>query len=190
MTQRWEPTGGESSSGKIQGTFDNKGKVTPGNDPGTLSVTGNVTMEANSRFGFDINAANGGQAGRNLGWGLLKVGGELDLLGHVGLELQTFNLTGNAGPMASGLFDSHASYSWEFAEASGGISGFSPTLFSIDTSGFANPTAPNASFSVVEQGDGLFLHYSQPSAVPEPSSLVLLLVGSISALALSAAKMR
>lgn len=179
-----------AGAGTVTGTFDNQGKVTPGNDPGTLTVTGGATMEAGSQFGFDINAANGGRAGGDLGWGLLAVGGVLNLLGPITIDLRTFDLSGHLGAMGPGLFDAQSSYLWEFAEAIDGISGFSPGLFAIDDSQFANPIAPGTGFSVVEQGNGLFLKYGPTAAVPEPSSLVLLLLAGLSTLAVGTLRPR
>jgi hypothetical protein len=171
-----------SGSGAVKGNVVNYGKVNPGKDPGTLAITDDVTMETDSQFGFDINAANGGAAGGSLGWGLLNVGGQLDLLGAVTLDLQTYDLSGDPGPMAPSLFDPSSSYSWEFASASGGVTGFSPSLFHIDGSGFENQTAPGMSFSVVEQGDALYLDYGPRAAVPEPRILVLLTIGAFAML--------
>jgi autotransporter-associated beta strand protein len=153
-----------AGSGEVQGNFDNKGKVKPGGDPGTLTVTGDVVMEPDSHFGFNINSAKGSPGGV-LGWGLLSVGGQLNLLGTTTIDLQTFDLSGNPGPLDPSQFDPHTPYSWEFASAQGGIVGFDPSHWLIDESGFLN-SHPGEAFSVTQMGNGLFL---QLSTVPEPS---------------------
>jgi len=60
------------------------------------------------------------------------------------------------GPIAS--FDPTQEYDWVIAQAPGGVSGFSPTLFRVDRSGFANPTGTGY-FSVnLVGGTELHLH--------------------------------
>jgi hypothetical protein len=70
-------------------------------------------------------------------------------------------------PAAMAGFDPGQSYTWQFLTAAGGISGFNPEQFTVDTSHFLNPTS--GTFSVTPAGTGLALTYS---AVPEPGAMM------------------
>lgn len=67
-------------------------------------------------------------------------------------------------PAAMDGFDPGQSYSWQFLTATGGVSGFSPGQFTVDTSHFLSPAS--GAFSVTQSGSGLALTYT---AIPEPS---------------------
>lgn len=74
-------------------------------------------------------------------------------------------------------FDLMSNYSLMFASATTGITGFSTGLFSINTSGFQNTFAGN--WFVSQSGNNLFLNYAfDPAAIPEPSSIAMLGIGS------------
>jgi hypothetical protein len=77
-----------------------------------------------------------------------------------------------AGPAAH--FDKTQNYQWLIASASGGISGFDPAVFAIDTSAFANDFT-GGWFGVSRSGGNVYLDFT---VVPEPSSLVLLGIGA------------
>ena len=65
------------------------------------------------------------------------------------------------------------------AETSGGINGFDPDLFTVDTTGFANSLGAGH-FYVSQNGNAVDLNFTP---VPEPSTLVLLLIGAVGLLA-------
>ena len=90
----------------------------------------------------------------------------------VTLKLQTLTGLGANGALAS--WDGNTNHVWtDILTTTGGWSvAFSPSQFTIDTSGFANSFI--GTFSVVDNGAGLNLVYT----VPEPSVGLSLLLGS------------
>jgi autotransporter-associated beta strand protein len=156
--------------GTISGRFNNKGKVKPGNSPGTLTVDGPVEFEPESSIQIDMNMATGA-AGSELGWGLLDVSGLFQTTGPVVVELNSLLTSGDPGLVPD--FNPNQSYRWEFLRSATAISGFQPFEWTVDASGFLNSTHPNFSFSVEQDGSSLYIDYA---AVPEPSGLLLGLV--------------
>lgn len=98
------------------------------------------------------------------GWALYDLGGALDLTslgsGSWVIAPHTF-ASGMPSPLSG--FDPVQSYSWQFLAAPGGVTGFNPDQFTIDTSRFLSPH--DGTFAVVQSGNGLALTYT---AVPEP----------------------
>jgi autotransporter-associated beta strand protein len=155
--------------GRVRGKFNNRGRVNPGGDPGTMTFEDDVELEAGSFTEIDINSAIG-LPGETDGWGLMHVEGVLNLLGPSVLELVSYDSLGNPGPMSPALFNPFESYSWEFARADGGILGFSPGLITVDSVGFLNAVPAGSQFSVAMREDRLILDYSP---VPEPAGFLL-----------------
>ena len=88
-----------------------------------------------------------------------------------------------AGPMAD--FDPTKPYSWLAASWSGAYTGPSDVAAlnastAFDISGFANPIAGTFGWELNSTDHTLSLTYA-PSAVPEPSSLALLVAASVAA---------
>jgi hypothetical protein len=136
--------------------------------------------------GFTPFMMRSGISGAGEGWSVFNYTNSVDLSG-TGIGTYTLDLvTVTPGVPLVALealgampgFDGQQAYDWTFITATGGISGFSPNQFLIDSSQFAN--AFTGSFSVVQQGNRLAISYS-PSSVPEidPNSL-----GSVLALVL------
>ncbi len=168
MATGWRGTGKISA-----GVFNNKGRVTGGNSPGTLTLEGVLQMDDSSEYGFDINSATG-QPGGTLGWSFIDVLGPLQFTGMHAIVLNSLGLDDQPGPLSPGLFDPLQDYAWELTHARDGITGFDPALMSVDASGFLNALAPGRGFHVEQQGNSLFLEYG---VVPEPASGVLSLMG-------------
>ena len=145
------------------------------------------------RGGFSPFMMRSGTSGAGEGWSVFNYTNAVDLsgtgIGTYTLDLvtvapgvpyvpaQTLLMPGFDGQAMPG-FDGQQAYDWAFITATGGITGFAPDQFVIDTRKFAN--AFTGSFSVVQQGNSLAISYS-PAAVPEidPNSL-----GSVLALVL------
>jgi autotransporter-associated beta strand protein len=127
------------------------------------------------------------EASMSNGASQLYVQGALSLVATSGLftiELVSFNGDGDeAGEAMS--FNSGVGYTWTLATAAGGITGFDPGRFTLDTSDFANGLA-GGSFSVSQSGNDLLLHFTP---VPEPSTYALLALG-LGAVALAARRRR
>ncbi len=161
------------------------GRLSPGGDLATSSLaTGDEKWSSNS--GFDFNVWNAtGVAGT--GYDTLAINGKLQLagLGAQKFELKVIGLvgaTGGAGLVANfnGTMGHPAGYSWTFATASGGITGFTANKFLVDSSGFTNPYT--GSFSVEQSGNSLNLVFTP---VPEPATFALLLgIGTLGFIAL------
>lgn len=98
-------------------------------------------------------------------WALYDLETPLDLTsassGSWVIEPFSFN---SDGPSALSGFDAGQSYSWRFLTASGGVTGFEPGIFTIDTGRFLSPY--DGFFAVAQDGAGLALIYT---AVPEPA---------------------
>lgn len=125
-----------------------------------------------SALGFSPFIMRSGTSGTGDGWSVFNYTNAVDLsaTGAGFYTLNLFTVTPAASPELSDApgemlaFDGRHAYSWTFITATGGISGFSPDQFVVDTEKFAN--AFTGSFSVVQQGNSLAISYS-PAAVPE-----------------------
>jgi len=125
-----------------------------------------------SDSGFSPFMMRSGASGAGEGWSVFNYTNAVDLSG-TGIGTYTLDLftvaPGVPSVAAEALgampgFDGQQAYDWTFITATGGISGFSPNQFLIDSAQFAN--AFTGSFSVVQQGNSLAISYS-PAAVPE-----------------------
>lgn len=137
----------------------------------SAGVAGGLTANTNPFM------MRGGTSGPGVGWSVFNYADAIDLAasseGAHTLRLYTVEPSyGMEGEMAN--FDGQRSYDWTFVTASGGITGFSPEQFSIDTRNFANPHS--GTFSVVQRGDSLAISY-QALPVPEPETYALMLAG-------------
>lgn len=100
------------------------------------------------------------------GWSVFSLAGALDLSSASAASWTLTPYSYASGmPAAMAGFDAGQSYSWQFLTAEGGVSGFSPEQFTLDTRHLLN--AASGSFSVTQSGSGLALAYT---AVPEPSA--------------------
>lgn len=167
-------------SGSVGGLIINEGgTLSPGNSPGTITVTGNATWNPGGNYNWQIYNATG-TAGAPNGWDLTDISGTLDLsalsLGNT-FNINLWSLSG-ISPDADGAAINFAASlnasqegSWVIATAAGGITGFTGSeQFSTYTSpnngtaGFAN--AITGGFFVTSDGTSLYLNY----AVPEPGT--------------------
>ena len=132
------------------------------------------------RGGFSPFMMRSGTSGAGEGWSVFNYTNAVDLsgtgIGTYTLELVTVApgvplVTAEALGAMPG-FDGQQAYDWTFITATGGISGFSPDQFLIQTAQFAN--AFTGSFSVVQRGNSLAISYSP---VPEPSTYAMALAG-------------
>jgi len=145
--------------------------IAPGNSVGEIEAA-NVTWEGNGSFEFEVNDFTLGGAGTT--WDLLTAN-ELTFTesGAGNYALSVSSLDGATTGEALN-FDQNSNYSLLFAQANS-LSGFDPSLFAIDASGFEseNVVNPEAVWSVSSLGTNLFLNYTV-TAIPEPTSFGLL----------------
>jgi autotransporter-associated beta strand protein len=148
-------------------TIGSGGILSPGNSPGTTSA-GNTTFAGGGSFLWELNST-GGAAGSNPGWDLLSISGSLTLnatpANKFTINLTSLTLANAAGSVSD--FSSASNYSFAFVTATGGITGFDASAFTLDTTNFQN--AFTGTWSIGQSGNALTLNYTA-SAIPEPST--------------------
>jgi len=156
------------------------GRLAVGNSPGTMTAA-SATWQGGGIFEWEFNNFLG-SAGTN--WDFLNITGGLDITATSGnrfiIEVISL-LPDNVTDGAIAGFDTAANYSFLIATAAGGITNFNVDDFTIVTSRFANATGSGSSgdnlWSLSTQGNNLYLSYSGATAIPEPSSAALTLIG-------------
>jgi len=120
-----------------------------------------TTPLPNTAWNFGVNNMT---AGSGTGWTLYQTSGTVDFssFGNGAIALTVFGYNGSVAGTPAG-YSSASSYTLPFFTATGGISGFLPTQFSI-TGTFAGVA------SVSQSGNTLRL---EVAAVPEPAGVVL-----------------
>ena len=171
-----------SGSGTVGAlTVASSGTLAPGNSPGALAVTGNLTWLAGGNYNWQLANALGGSGSA---WDTVNITGALDLTALSSASPFNLNLwsLSQTAPDLSGDalgFDPAKSFSWTIASADGGISGFDADSFTINTgatngtAGFSNDLG-GGSFSLAVDGANLNLVFSNVSAVPEPTGVLAL----------------
>ena len=171
-------------------TIASGGTLAPGNSPGTLDVAGNVTWGDGGHYQWEINDWTGTQ-GTN--WDFLNITGTLTISAATSpfiIDVVSLLAGNSAGDVPN--FAENSIYTFAIATAAGGISGFESSLFTINTSGFSglgNTDAgtwaiarDNTTINLVYTGAS----YTPPSgatAIPEPGTASLLLIGLAGVLA-------
>ncbi len=181
------------------------GTLAVGNSPGTLNA-GNTTWAGGASLAWEVDDSTGNETvsgttlfGQGSNWDFLNVTGTLNITATSGSKfiidvISLLNGT-NTGGAAEG-FAPGTDYSFAIATASGGIqiggtgiggyaseSAFNSALlalFDINTTAFMNNQNSDAlwSISTSSGGTSLLLSYSgSATAIPEPNSAALVLVG-------------
>ena len=157
-------------------TFDT-GRIVSAGLPGVSdhSPIGTLTFNTNIVF------ANGGtyawslqDVTRSDGAALLNISGNLSITATSGaflMQVLTFNSSDKLGLANLTL---GTPYSIPVITASGTITGFTPTAFTIDSSLFQAGTASPTVFSLSQSGSTIYLNFTP---VPEPSTYALLALG-------------
>jgi len=152
------------------------GTGSPGNSPGTQTVSGDLTWLGGGNYNWQIHDAMG-TAGQPVGWDLYNVSGFLDLsaltLGSK-FNINLWSLSG-ISPDANGNafnFSGTQNYTWTIVATGLGITGFDASEFNINiaptngTAGFSNDLLGGA-FALRVSGNDLQLTFT---AVPEPGT--------------------
>jgi len=166
-------------------TVASGGTLAAGNSPGELTVTGNVIWSGGGSYDWEINSFPG-LAGTN--WDFLDIGGSLTIDATAGnrfiIDVISL-LANNTGGNATG-FDAFTNYSFAIATAAGGIGAFDSSWFNVQAGNFTNSMNPAGataagSWGVARSGNSILLNYTaamaNASAIPEPSSASLILLG-------------
>jgi len=139
-------------TGTVAGTVTVNGIVSPGASVGTLT-TGAETWNGGGSYTVEMSAA-GGIAGT--GWDLLSTGG----IAVAATSGSTFTIRLVSAGSAVG-FNAAQDYTWKIA--TGAVTGFDATKFTIVTSGFAPLSGNNERFSVYYPDGDIYLKYTPPS---------------------------
>jgi len=151
-----------------------------GTGPGTLTSSDYVIFSAgalSSKFTLQLNTDGSGVAGTN--WSKLAAA-QIGFDGATSstpiiITLQT--LDGTNAPGALGSFDLSVNHEWAGFMTAGYSGGYADNKFIVDTTGFAN--AFSGTFSVTNTGVGLGTELNLIyTAVPEPSSFVMMALGA------------
>ncbi len=160
--------GSLGGSGTIGGlNVANGGTLAPGNSPGTLTVSGNATFSGGGAYNWEMNDATGVK-GTNWDW--THVTGVLNVTASSGnpFSVNLISLTNSNAPGNFANFDPLANSQYTIATADGGISGFHPSEFSINTTSVTNSFS--GTWSVAQSGNNLNLLYSAPLLPPTVTS--------------------
>lgn len=170
------------ASGTVSGTnlsgvalsFGSNQTLSPGNSPGTLT-TGDQTWAGAGTYLWEINqlAGDGGTQGSDPGWDFVNINGAL-LITATNLDKFSVNIDSLALLTS---WNNSQNYTFVIATASGGISGFDASAFQLNSTAFADQhSLGGGSFSVAQNGNNVELKFT---AVPEPSTWVLLIGGLV-----------
>jgi len=159
--------GGSGSVGTAASVTLN-GTVSPGasstTSAGTLT-TGNQTWAGGAAYRCELTNATG-VAGT--GWDLVNVTGTLTITATPGsqftIKVATLKGNGTSGTMGNFSTDVTGGSKWLIATASGGIVGYDPAAFAIDTTGVVN-AVNGGTFSLSQSGNDLFLEFHCPARV-------------------------
>jgi autotransporter-associated beta strand protein len=164
-------------TGTISGsvTLASGGTISPGTSIESLATGGN-TWNGGGMFDFEFSTdGSSGTAGSQ--WDLLSIAGGLDLSGANSsnkVTLNLFTMSDATTPGSLGTWDANTDHTWAGFVTTTGITSFAADKFQFDTTGFQDTL--NGTFSVVQNGNNLDLHYT---AVPEPGTFAMLLFGSV-----------
>jgi fibronectin-binding autotransporter adhesin len=145
-------------------TVGSSSTLSPGNSPGTIFNTGNVTYSTGGSYVWEINNTSGTQ-GADPGWDTQSITGTLNITATSGspftIDINSLTTGDVAGAAAN--FNKLQNYTWNLATASGGITGFSASDFVLNDAGFANSISglsQNGSFGITTSGNNLELTYT------------------------------
>ena len=162
--------GGGGTTGMV--TLARGSVISPGNSPGTLN-TGAQTWAPGAGYLWEINAA-GGTAGGAAGWDWMNVSGSVGINATAAdpfritiISLTSANVPGNVPGFAA-----NSNYAFPILTASGGISGFDPTRFTLDATNFTDTVPGTGAFTLRQSGNQLVLNYT---TIPEPGPTGLLI---------------
>ncbi|MFV0338426.1 MAG: autotransporter-associated beta strand repeat-containing protein [Chthoniobacterales bacterium] len=103
----------------------------------------------------------------------LDVTGALTLGGDYELDVVSLTVGNAAGDVGNFMEEAR---SWNILTASGGITGFNPSEWTLDMSQFTAASGWVGNFSIGQEGNSLVLYYSP---IPEPGTAILLSVGGL-----------
>ncbi len=155
--------------------------VSPGNSPGIQNFGVSQTWSSFT-YDWELNDWSAGTAGST--FDQIAITGSLDLntgISGTPFEINLLSLTGgNASGLVGGTF-SESSISWTVVSTTGGITGFVPAKWLIDTTAFSTSSGFTGTFSMAVNGNNLDLTYTP---IPEPSAYAAMVGLGVVSLAL------
>jgi autotransporter-associated beta strand protein len=171
-----------SGTGTLGGDATIAGNHSPGNSPGIQTVAGDLTYSAGSSLTWELIANAADSANRGTAFDGIDVGGDLAFSGATAVNL-VFDLNESVVDWNDEFWslDRTGTDGWLIYDTAGTTAGLgnlsvagSPWLDSLGNS--LASIRPNASFGFEQVGSDVYLTFA---AVPEPSSVVLMGLGSV-----------
>jgi len=163
-------------------TVASGGTLAPGNSTGILS-TGSTTFLGSGNYDWEIDNFTGSVGSS---WDFLNITGDLTISATSGsqfiIDVISLLSSGDTAGLASNFNDA-TNYTFAIATASGTINGYAANAFSINTAAFQNSFTGNWGTSLSNDGKNLNITYTAATAIPEPSSLSLMVLGLATVLA-------
>ncbi len=149
------------------------GRFAPGNSPGVATVA-NLSLAGGGSYQFELNTT---AVSPGAGQDFINAANNISITAGAtsnsvfSIAIVSLNTINQPGALSD--FDATQNYNFTLATAAGGITGFAPNKFSVDTSAFAN-NLQGGHFEVAQIGNDLQLRFV---AVPEPSTWAMMLAG-------------
>ncbi|HAO79775.1 MAG TPA: hypothetical protein DCQ92_12530 [Verrucomicrobia subdivision 3 bacterium] len=135
--------------------------VAPGASVGQLTDTGSVLLQSGGTYSVEVQDAT---SGAGVGNDSLAVSGNIGVQAssgnHFTIKLVSLDGTGAAGNAAN--FDNTTNYTWTIA--TGTVTNFNASAFTVDTSGFSNPLG-GGQFFVGSTGNSLVVLFKSAVSV-------------------------
>jgi autotransporter-associated beta strand protein len=168
---------GQGSVGALE--IASGGVLAPGNFTGTMNAASSI-WNGGGTYSWQVNNFLG-SAGSD--WDLLNISGNLAIQASSGSRfiVDIVSLLANGSLGAASNFNGANNYSFTIATAAGGISGFDSDYFQVNTANLANSFS--GTWGVAKTGNNINLLYtaSAATAIPEPTTGSLVLIGVVSA---------
>jgi hypothetical protein len=167
-------------SGTVNGSATLSGTLAAGNSPGVLTVTGDLTLASGGGMVWELFKNVDSQESPTAAFDQVLVGGNLNFAGGNGITLD-FGTTavGSLVSWSNSFWDSNRS--WLLYDVAGTTTGLENlsllnSVFNDAAGGSLVASRTNASFSLSQSGNDVFLNYN---AIPEPSSSLLMVLGVV-----------
>ena len=151
-------------SGSI-GHYIGPGTISPGQSPGTLSVT-NLTLSGGGEYHWEITNAN---STAGIGWDLISVDNPGTGDGTVQIDAtvgNTYTVRVDSTGLSDADFDNTRDYTWTIIDAGTLNGGFATNKFTLNTNSFTNAVGSGV-FYLAELNSNVVLRFSSTrQAIP------------------------
>jgi autotransporter-associated beta strand protein len=185
-------TGGTlTGSGIIGGatTFQSGSIHSPGNSPGIQTFENNLTYQAGTTVIWELADNTVSAVHRGVDYDGIDVQGNLSFTGTTTINLN-FNLTGSLVDWSDALWSQSVdgANGWKIYDVGGTLSGANNVVLSaantwLDSNGLTlGSVRQDANFYLTQIGSDLYLNYTAPLVIPEPSAALLSGFGALALL--------